>query len=311
MGDVMMMRRLMVGLVGLAFVISACSSPGPEQQRGRLVFERDVDGNTDVYAMDVDGGNLVRLTDSPGWDGTPRWSPDGTTIVFASERLGAPAIFVMDADGTNVVSLTDGSSPSLMPAWSPDGSQIAFVSTQTYQIQMQGGRQEVDAGFELWVMDADGTNHVRVTGNPDDQSLYPTWAPDASRIAYMQVGDDVRIHAKAPDETTGSTVLSDGLEGRHWTPAWSPNGDVIAIMAQQDGTNDIWLIRPDGGEAINITNSDSADVDPAWSPDGTFIVFISNRDGPASLYITDVEGTSVRRLTSDAYDYARPDWTAQ
>jgi Tol biopolymer transport system component len=309
------MSRKLIILVAMtavaALALTGCSL-GRAAPSGHLVFEREADGNTDVYAMDVKTGEMTRLTDDPGWDGTPAWSPDGTQIVFASQRdgSGTPVVYIMNADGSDQRPLTETTYSSYMPAWSPDGARIAFASTKGYEVQQQGGRQEVNAGFELWVMDADGSNLTRVTGDTDTQSLYPSWSPDSGRLAYMQVGDNqVRILTQAPDPDSPASILTGGLTGRHWTPAWSPAGDQIAIMAEIDGVNDIWLISPEGGDATNLTNQASGDGEPAWSPDGNYLAFVSDRDGVRSLYLLDLKKHTVTRLTEDGANYARPNWT--
>jgi len=69
--------------------------------------------------MDADGSNPIRLTDDPGQDSFPTWSPDGSHIAFASDRDGNPEIYVMDADGSNVTRLTNDSVFNAFPAWSP------------------------------------------------------------------------------------------------------------------------------------------------------------------------------------------------
>ncbi|MEA3337716.1 MAG: hypothetical protein U9R25_17615 [Chloroflexota bacterium] len=292
-----------------AIILTGCSTSGRSEPSGRLVFEREEDGNSDIYVMNIDGSGMTRLTDDPGWDGVPSWSPDGTRIAFASERQGAPVIFVMDADGSNQHAITDPSYVSLAPVWSPDGSRIAFASTAGYEVLRQGGRQQVEAGFELWLMNPDGSDPQRLTGYPEDQALYPTWAPDGEQLAYMNIGDAARILAQEPDETAAPTVLSEGVDGRHWTPAWSPKGDQIAMMVENEGSKDIWLIQPDGGEAVQITETSSSDIDPAWSPDGKHIVFVSDRDGSQLLYIMNVEDRTIRQLVDDDSTYAQPDWT--
>lgn len=303
----MIQKTTILMLVAL-LALAGCG--GAPRSVGRLVVEREVAGNSDIYVLNADGSGLTRLTDDPGWDGTPRWSPDGTRIAFASERLGLPAIFVMDADGSNLQPLTDGASVSMMPAWSPGGSKIAFASDRSYEVMMQGGRQLVEGGLEIWLMNADGSDVERITGNYEDQAMYPDWAPNGQRLAYMEIADSVRIVAQTLSQPVTASILTEGLEGRAWSPAWSPDGQQIAIMGEVDEVKDIWLIRPDGGEAVNLSNSPSNDGDPAWSPDGQQIVFVSDRDGTNSLYVMDRDGKNVRRLTTDDARYARPQWTA-
>lgn len=304
-----MMRRWLIPALIVAIALAGCSASGMPQSTGRLAFERTVDGNTDVYVMNVDGSGLTRLTDDPGWDGTPAWAPSGDQIAFASERQGAPVIYVMNADGTDLRALTGPEYASLMPVWSPDGKQIAFASTRSYKIQVEGGTASTDAGLEIWVMNADGSNPHHITGTIEDQAVYPTWSPKGDRLAYMRVSQDVQIVAQAPDSAAEQTVLTQGQPGKHWTPAWSPDGNKIAYMTEISDTRDIVLMPADGGKPHAITQAGSNETEPTWSPDGKQIAFISDRDGPLSLYVMDADGKNVRRLASDDAEYAHPAWS--
>ena len=303
-----MIRRL--ALVGLAamLALTACSGIGNPQSAGRLAFERKENDNSDVYVMNPDGTELTRLTDDPGWDGTPAWSPDGTQIAFASERLGIPVIMLMNADGSDQRPLTEATYASLMPVWSPDGTQIAFASTRSYEVQQQGGRQEVDAGFEIWVMYADGSDPQRITGDPEDQALYPAWSPDGKQLAFQEVTDKVRIMVQKPVEGVSASIISDSVDGRHFTPAWSPDGRQIVFMSQVDNGADIWLLDVKSGEATQLSQPASNDGEPTWSPDGKEIAFVSDRDGTQSLYIMSADGQTVRRLITDSAEYSHPVW---
>ena len=129
--------------------------------------------------MDDFGRNLTNLTNDPGWDGLPDWSPDGLRIAFASDRNGNREIFVMDHDGENqtrlTVDLREPNFPRVQgdqnPAWSPDGSRIGFDSDR------KGHR-------EVYVMDRDGQNPTRITH--EQQAVHhPAWSPDGTRIAYV------------------------------------------------------------------------------------------------------------------------------
>ena len=83
--------------------------------------------NADIYVADASGGPPVRLTTAPGIDTAPAFSPDGSKIVFESDRSGSQQLYVMDADGTDQRRLSFGSGWYAAPAWSPDGEWIAFA----------------------------------------------------------------------------------------------------------------------------------------------------------------------------------------
>jgi Tol biopolymer transport system component len=140
----------------------------------KVVFSGPPSGsaNVDVWVVDIDGGNLTRLTTTAGFDRFPAWSPDGSKIVFLSSRTGIAQVWVMNADGDEQTQLTFDSLPKdQVPDWSPDGSEIAFV-TQTHP-----------AGGDIWVMNADGTEAHAITSGAD--KLGAAWSPDGTKIATL------------------------------------------------------------------------------------------------------------------------------
>ena len=119
-----------------------------------------------IYVVDTDGKNLLRLTQGPASDTYPTWSPDGTQIAFVSDRNNGIDIYLMNADGTNPIQLThnvwemDGG-----PSWSPDGRKIAFSS---YSHVLRA---------DIHVMNADGSNLVNLTQNPNRDEFVASWHP--------------------------------------------------------------------------------------------------------------------------------------
>ncbi len=153
-----LMFRLVSGGLLLAMVAAACGD-----DTGRIAFTSDRDGNVEIYVMDVDGSNVIRLTNNPTPDLFPVWLPDGSRIAFSSDRDGNDGIYVMGADGSNVIRLTNNPAFDRDPAWSSDGSRIAFTSDR-------------DGNSEIYVMDADGSNVIRLTNNPAFDT-FATWSP--------------------------------------------------------------------------------------------------------------------------------------
>jgi Tol biopolymer transport system component len=183
----------------------------------------------DIYVMNVDGSNVVRLTNHPDRDFDPAWSPDGTRIAFVSSRDGNHDIYVMNAEcaslpegcGSNVIRLTDGPGLDLSPDWSPDGSRIAFR----------------DGDFHISVVNAEcaslpegcGSNLVQLTaGSACDWD--PAWSPDGSLIAFRSNRDGNHdIYVMNADGTNVTRLTDDPAEdGR---PAWEPSPSASPVSS--------------------------------------------------------------------------------
>ena len=129
------------------------------------------DGMTDVCVMDIEGNQFTNLTQWSGIDEVGSWSPDGSKIVFFSNRDGNGEIYVMDSNGKNQVNLTNHPALDAAPTWSPDGTQIAFQSNR------EGGQDDI------YVMNPDGANIINLTHHPWEDRA-PAWSPDGRWIAF-------------------------------------------------------------------------------------------------------------------------------
>ena len=164
------------------------------------------DDKTDVCVMDVEGNQLKNLTQSPGIDEVGSWSPDGSKIVFFSNRDGNGEIYVMDSNGENQVNLTNHRALDAAPTWSPDGTKIAFHSRR------KGGQDDI------YVMNPDGADVINLTRHSWEDRA-PAWSPDGKWIAFhsFQVrrrpdiyvmdtnGDNLRQLTRHPDSDTNPT----------------------------------------------------------------------------------------------------------
>ena len=212
----------------------------------------------------ADIGEPIRLTDHPGADMHPAWSPDGTQIVFESKRDASDwDIWVMNADGSAPRNLTanepadDGN-----PAWSPDGQRIAFSSNR-------GG------DFDIYVMNADGSGEpARLTG-AGSNDFHPTWSPDGTLIVF-----------RSDSGTTGKhqiyIVSSEGLlaqllfssPANDDMPAWSPDGLRVAFASDRaspgagtlSGKYEIYVFDLTTGAVRQVTQGDLDSRYPAWRP---------------------------------------------
>jgi len=143
-----------------------------------IVFVSNRDGNFEIYRIGVDGSNLKRLTRNAVADHSPDWSPGGKHILFVSARDGNDEIYTMESDGSGPRRLTHCPVFDESPRWSPDGKKIAFMSSRTYPEE-----NGVQSSFDVYVMNADGSNPDRLTQG--DVSMCPSWTADGSGIVFV------------------------------------------------------------------------------------------------------------------------------
>ncbi|MBA3322569.1 MAG: PD40 domain-containing protein [Pyrinomonadaceae bacterium] len=270
-------------------------------QRGRIAFASDRDGDFEIYVIDPDGGNLMRLTDNEADDISPTWSPDGERLAFVSYRDGNAEIYATDADGgAQQTRLTDNPAADLDPAWSPDGARLAFTS----------GRDNTD---EIYVMGADGSNPTNLTNNREGDDVQPAWSPDGAMLAFASNRDEnYEIYAMAADGGNQRNLSNNTATDAN--PAWSPMR--ITFQSDRDSppnmpeTNfEIYALNgADGGNQTRLTAiaddpatplDESFDVQPARSSDGARIAFASTRDGDFEIYAVGADGSAPTKLTDN------------
>jgi Tol biopolymer transport system component len=215
----------------------------------RIVFAATVEGNVEIFCVEVASGRLIRLTNSAGDDGDPSWSPDDSHIVFTSMRDGNSEIYVMRADGTGLRRLTNHAVRDGSPAWSPDGSRIAFVSTRdgapdVYLVRFDDGR------LERLTIGAHATNDLL------------RWSPDGSYIAVQTAArDNYDIHlVRIADHERTPVAGTSAFDGQY---SWSPAGDQLAFISERDGFDAVYVTDLTGNQR-RLTGTPS--LNPEWSP---------------------------------------------
>jgi hypothetical protein len=128
----------------------------------------------DIYVMNGDGSNIVRLTETSTNDSFPEWSPDGTLLLFHGSEMEVRdgdhwvgknwEVFLIDAGGSDPVNLTNDPAMDAHPVWAPDGTLIAFNSTR-------------DGNVEIYLMDPEGGNVTRITDTSSLEEWRPSWSP--------------------------------------------------------------------------------------------------------------------------------------
>lgn len=276
---------------------------------GKIVFVSDRDGNREIYTMNADGTNQTRLTFNTFFEGGPRWSPDGTKIVFVSDRDGGGTqrIYVMNADGSNPTLLTPNSFGvgDFDPSWAPDGSKIVFAGTAITS-------PPTPHIYGIGMMNADGSNHTGVLGSAVPNAAYdnPIFSQDGSKIIFSHLPNSVPTSDIFSVNLDGSNQTAITSDNRHdFGAALSPDGNVIAYRHDTNGTGAwrIYLIDlPSGnnpGDDLRPLISPQISqlaFDPAWSPDGSKLIYhTSSSFLGGDLYVRDADGTNPMLLVNE------------
>jgi hypothetical protein len=190
--------------------------PAPSPDGTKLAFIKvpPEGGNYEIYVMNTGGGGETRLTNSPGNDEWPAWSPDGSEIAFTSDRAhadGSYEVFKMNADGTGVVQVTNSppTKSAMRADWSPDGTRLAYMSNAE------------DGNWDIWVINRDGTGPTNLTHAPHVPEHMPYWSPDGTKILYWKLtaGVGASTYTMNPDGTDQTQVIFDTTND---SAAWQP-----------------------------------------------------------------------------------------
>ena len=229
--------------------------------------------NRDIWVLDMASRALRQYTNAPKSDSHPRWSPDGRSLAFLSDREGQAQIFVMPVDGGEARRLTDGKRAVQAFEWSPDGKEIAFLAPEPETASDEKKTEEKD--------------DARVVGG--DKKLTRLWVLDVASQSVRQL---------TSDQWSMSELV------------WTPTGSRLVVKATNHPDADQWTERIYGidvaGGALTEIAAPKGPVDDLRiAPDGKVVAYLAARiDGPSphDLYLQPLDGGAARNLTGTAID---------
>ena len=258
-----------------------------------------------VMAWLVGAGSMLLTACVPGSPGpspapgsfddrTPRFSPDGQSIVFVRERGEDSDILVIDLSTRRPRVLADASQYDLDPAVSPDGRAVVFDSSpggyaQLHLVPSGGGPiQPISEILHGW-------------------ATFPAWAPDGGTIVYSCGRPSYETADLCLISPSGRFrgLLGEASESQEIEPDWSNDGAAVAFASDRAGNADIYLIDVDNERITRLTDESSHDADPAWSPDDRTIAFTSDRSGKVQICLVPSSGGDVRCVVEGI----QPSWS--
>lgn len=198
-------------------------------------------------------------------------------ITFESDRDGNLEIYSMHADGSDQINLTNDLADDYDPVWSPDGTQIAFVSNRS------DGNED---GQHIYVMNADGSNLTRISGQGDRQ--FPDWSPEGDKIAYSGQGDIYVVNLADGTETNMTNSPENDEQ-----PKFSPDGQQILWLKGDRDATQILTMNLDGGNLIQVTTA-GIPRGAEWTVDGRiFTVWEGQPEGICFNCVVTADGKVV------------------
>lgn len=216
------------------------------------------------------------------------YQPPAGNIAFSSLAPRGWDLYVTDIESQQNRRLTHHPALDYNASFSPDGKQIAFVS-------------ERDGNLEIYSIHSDGSGLQRLTDNfaLDD---HPAWSPDGKQIAFVSTREPAEVPGQAWNALYVMDHKGSGVrrlsppEAADYSPAWSPQGDLIALASGsgKKGGTDLFVMKPDGSARRLVIKNGGW---PSFAADGQSLFFHSRRQGRWGAWRVNLDGSNLERLT--------------
>ncbi|HEV2068147.1 MAG TPA: S9 family peptidase [Thermomicrobiales bacterium] len=269
--------------------IHVVSDPQAAPDGSRIAWVDSVmDKTSDSYRSCImvsrpDGGDAYKVTSGVHRDSAPRWSPDGTMLVFESNR---PSI--LDPENGTAPSEAADAEKAPEPKSGKDGRPPAKTVTQLWTIRVEGGEAR------------------QLTRHPSGAAS-ATWSPDGAQVAFVASDHLDKDAAEPPPVRNGDVADERIIHRMHY------RGDGQGFI---DKVPHLWTVRLDDRTTRQMTAGDAGVSEPAWSPDGRKIAFVSNRSANrkrfwtrSAIHVLDIDSGEITTITEEDARFGSPRWS--
>lgn len=256
---------------------------------------------TGLYTAPMSTGSFtIKATAQadPAASGTTSITSQNVPMIAYATRLVSDLtweIYTMDMDGGNKQRLTNNAFDDLQPAWSPDGSKIAFSSNR-------------DGNYDIYTMNADGSEVTQITFTPDGYNYDPKWSPDGTKLLIQRSAgtsfDLFTINADGSNLINLAPYQFEDANGE-----WSPDGSKIVFYSLRPPSAGIFTMNADGSNVTKVPNTTSADTEAIWTPDGTQLLLCRFAAMNTRLVRINLDGSNPIVLTPGSGNRSYPSFS--
>lgn len=240
-----------------------CGSPAWSPDDNKISFvknDNSVGGNHDIYSINIDGTNEVKLTNRDA-NFSPQYLPNTNSIIYSSSNNSWTGIYKMNIDGSNSQLLTPQNKSFGDPKISPNGNMISITSNDLN-------------GSQIFVMNSNGNNLKQLTftvsshiypGAPPDGNCNPSWSPNSDKLAYVSYENGSPDIFLINSNGTGNKRLTD-TPLRDENPCWTKDGNYILFSSNRNLnlSSEIYIMRKEGQLQTPLTNYIADDIYPTF-----------------------------------------------
>ncbi len=280
------MKRLVLVLIPLALVVSACAVPVIKPPT--YLSDKGAVFNGNVYSnVNGDAEYWWRISSDNGGGGT---SNHTVTLVAGQAGAVSTPFTILDPATTYHLTMCAQDHEQNPPR------QVCSKPTD-FTTPPAGGRSGIayQGAGGLWIMNADGTNKTLVPGGI---AHWPSWSPDATKIAYSGSGG---LSTMKADGTNRISLAPNGAR-----PAWSPDGTKIAYIVYGPASENpgVWLMNADGTNKVKLADDTAIEAQATWRPDGEKIAFTKDVSGSiGQIVVMNPDGSNQTPISGTSGDY--------